>query len=1617
MTATSTVVPVSDLAVNLNWTFQHAYLLLVNGESDSSVTQYLCKFFKSNKKYLLVKHLPFNSKSGKTVSDDFQIDSRVVRNNLTAKQKEYATQISDKLRLDVHEVARIVQIAMERIIDEAESESSGASSLQTIKSGDLVSFLYFKVLQEVRAVLKTQLYLIKNEYSLSPELQDLCLEIKQVAYQLLESYIENLLEWNTSQLGSIGKGVQKELELLTLDVLNVLAYLIFKTGTGFTKKTALNWFRLMKNTSYRGLLVNAPDETTDKRILNLESICTVLSLVMLDLDFNFGGLGDEESFTNDPEVFSSINDYILGIHANPIVLYGWSIILHRKHLVIANNKQHPVSIKLIEKFGGLDNIQRIYLSCAKKAASLDVCAAIITCQETVSYDDLYIAILASFVVSFVPYIQLNDEITLAINKTMTHAPNKIVERFFQNPATEDLMAIARAKLPLSIKSFIRLISINTNLAYEELANLKSYMEIFKEEEFYYKYLIDDENPQLIKLTQDLDILPPYETPGELSLLLKEGTKAQIFPGTNKDDVVVAFLYDYNGWTLLGRIIKNLSKSLDSNPEKTELASEIFQLVSKVSRELEKEQFDEVIRAMSSFVDDLDVIEVIFRVLEQGLQLRLVNLLQSGFELLSSLSRCGYSFRIWSYLYKSQILGLKVNAGLANTILGTVEMVEWKYGFSISLLKLTLALLDDCFVISNDVNWKLKSEVLDRLTAHCIHIYGNYMHWRYTDEIQRLQIGTYSQKIFMNIITSVYGIENGTPIRDKVTRLFAQSCERITKMFLVPDIQVSTATRPILETLRRLSSSVFDLDTSGLHGLWQQKFLDSLFEYATSLVAIRSSYQGTLSSSFEKDLYSIVPELVSLYASTMCLRTNILRLLSSLVNSRWENEPPSLLTHLGQEHTHLFLRCLAADISNEFESHDMKIALYDFFSSVMVGDQEGLSIVLITGRDIKDCILDEKKTFSKEDKVKKSQYSLLKILKNSISNISTYSSDVSLKLVEALALAFNSWTTAKEDDDDDKFVNNLISEVTKFPDAPTAHDETTLKEHYYQVNRKAKMAEIMSLYLFVSQNTATKQKIYNLLNSKEFTSNLRANFELRSAVTIPTETQIDEFWIDGALFKLSQFERSPVFARETYGADASHALDLMDKLFHTSPEWSGIRQQVVSSSLGFQMMSAHVTAAKSFGALVTCFCKNDGPSVDLSYINLATSLLKINEVEGIISPEFAIVYQERIDLVFFICLTFSKRRDKKLDDKLIFPLISSVCQLLLSDDINLTSGLFTFEVQNYRPLLRTLLIALNMIKDDTMLFVEYGATFADIFTTIISKSLKTIFKSIQTEVMSSRKEDYGGSLLICKQADDITLLVNILGSLLSHHLPRDLELALARSVIDAGLFRSTANLYSISHLVKINKDVIFADVALKIFNELVRVKVIAEKMLGEGLFMVLIDSQISVQIQRGGISPVSAATAHLHHLWVEGLLSTVLTLISSFGDRITSEIYLFVKSFSKQFQTTLLTWLESNSSISLATVHETSQIIFLAEALNVLDVYSVVRVAGSESVKLIPGLDTKDERLNLVSGLNYLLSHPKFLSSRVVASSQEEQKQLDTDKNRFVDQLLEEIKQLKNMLLD
>ncbi|QPG77273.1 hypothetical protein FOA43_004681 [Brettanomyces nanus] len=1621
--------PVSD------WTFEQALLLLREEKQgpreDKMLNHCLDLFLGANSDVFTQSALAFIVKNtgsiSLTSSKGFTIRGVQYDNDLSNVDIEYAKEISQMLSINPMETLRIMVAASKRIPDthplRLTEEDSKFWLLDSDKT-EAMSYYTSRILREQRTIIRICILLIKEKRiaSTTANSEKISASLMSNGYKLIESQLD-FVEFIANQIlhrcseNSLDKLVRQEYYLILLDLLNYLSYSILASKRGFTKPTVARWFGIMEKT---GNLSNITKKMDSKEMAStMEGLATVISILFLDLDFNFGSLEDDSSFMNDPQDMSTITSSILNTVANPIVLYAWAIVLHRKHTVLSSELDHPKTKAFITKFQSLESIESTFISLAEEAARLNVSSALLKCHKLLSYDNVYCNILASFAVASVPYVKMADEITSGIAEIMSTASDDVVKRFFDNSASEDMLSLARAKMPLSLRSFIALVSINTNLALEEFQTISSYMQVFSQSEFCYKYAIDDENPDLIKLIRDVDVFPPYENGKELSLLLREGTKAQILPGgggVNKDKIVVAFIYEYSGWALLGRVLKNLSTRLDDDVEKLLLLTQSFELLAKVFKEADKATVDNVIYALNAFVGENDIIEIVFRILDQALVLRTVKLLSSCMKFVCSLTCKGYSYRVWSYLYKSNLLGLQPNGGLAATVMGTTEMVSGEFTFTLSLLELSELLVRDCIRIDAKVSRKLKAQVLDRLLAHFVQLFENFTNWKYLLSHQRLQIGCLCVGIFNMILKSLYGVDDQTELDKRVNGTFFLASKRIIGSFLVYDSSVPRSIKPLAALIDSTASSYTDPISSDLCGLWWSRWFQDSFHFCSTLIKVRSVTKSATLSSLELALYARLPNLVNIYLNNMDKRQLIVEILTNLVGAKCNSEPPSLLTHLRQTHTEILLRCLSIDMSSKAETYGLKIALYDLFSSVMEGGQEGLSIVFITGRDIKDSLQNPSKNSHKA-------FSLLRILKQDVSIIRQYPSNVAIHMADAIALAFSSWTSAEQQADDTQFVSQLLDKLDDFPKSAVSGscaDPTAFISYCYEVRLLSKLAEILSLYLFVLKNTQSKRLILKRLNESSFIDHLASKFKVVGYKEFLQEAVKDRFHSVWPQFQLSQFIRASGYKEHRFGLESVYSFPLLEMLLGTSEQWPSIKHEIADASVNTQYFSVQVSVAKSFAALITCICKVDGKNMNPGYLQVAESLLRACDEEGVPSQLFQDLFRVRIELAFYICLSFSKRVNFKVDSGTLLNVIISASRLLDSKEIGLLQSLLNMKVSYYKPLLRILLICLDLVPSEFNV-VEFSATFCDIYSEILCRATKLLFDSIRTNALASPKAELGSSRLIAKQVDDVILVMKMFKSFLRLNLPEDLQHSVANATINTGAYRSLASLYSVSHLIKVNDEEIFADFALMFIYELVRNKTVAHSLVRNGLFTVLIESPISVRIQAGNAKPYPISMSRLQHLWADGLLPIVLTVMGYFGDTVLAEACLFVTAFEKQINSTIQAWYETDSPISTKFIEETSQIILLAKALNSLDAYNYIRNSAitedtSELVRLVPGLDTEVERHKLSIALSYLISHPKYLTLRIVPSSAEEQRTLQSDDSmKFTEEVVCLLKELKSSL--
>lgn len=1624
----NTGLPLKPIQPTQYWTFDNALSLLRNCQ-DPYLADALDEFLLSSKEVLL-NPSPFTLKNDKQ-SPNLQTKDISLRGilytNISAQDTSDGKLLSNLLNLDVLETIRVICQTNKKI-----PCKTAPPQLEAIKSklhdekyyeNKRLQLYSSKILRERRIILKIVTELLNNKSNsyASSSIQNLGKEIF-LSKQYLESLIESIGKASQSLMKrSYITGINKEIDetihnetvLFCIEACKVLIELSVQNANVDAQAVHL-WFKLMRDTNYSVAL--GPYVSYHEAFSILQGLFTVLTIQYLNLNNSFDSVNEtlSSSYMADVQVFKYVNDAIANTaNNNSVVLYSWSIILLRKFYFLQEYPELPNSEKFLSQFN-LSQLEHTINLVNQKCDNLNVFSSLKKLNELLKFDKLYSAILSTLIIASLPLITLTSEVTSCILSVIGNCPNNVIESFFENNATQNAIIIARTKFPLILSPYIQVASINGNFALHEFNDLKSYIQVFKKEEFNNMYQIDDQNTELVKTTKFIDVYPPFEANKKLSMVLSLGTKAKILPSANPDEVLVTFLYNYNGWAFLGRVLQNVSKIFNNSDSETmELVINILNLLNNVVIDNGVDDSKMVLEAMSAYTDDSDILEVILRLLEQGLHLRNVKLLVSVVNLLTNLMPF-LSYRIWPYLSKSALFAQNGKEGLAAVIFGSIEMVNGDYNFTVSLIKLAEALIQNCLSLDQDYPEKSKSVIMLRFVGHLVDLFETFLYCRYNEQCQKLEIGVLLLDTFSTILASVYGIDEGVPANTKVTKVFADAASRILDSFLISDEDSPRAARLIITMIENLSQDLDLYELTDSSSFWYDNWIHCALSFSRLIITIRTS-EHLKPLAFEKSLFTKTPDLVLSYSRFESVRKDILDLLTALTSGDWpDGTAPSLLSHLGSENAQVLLHSLAADLDNSFDDYKMKISLYDFICAVMEGKQEGLAVLFITGRDVFGDYT------SKDDTEATKKLSLLQILKKNIRDMRYYPNSVSIHLVDAIALACNSWTTAKESEHDDEFIQTLIGRVKlQILDPPDSSE--SFISRCYELKLVSKIAEILALYLFTARSEKTRDKIVGFVNSDEFNDLAKTKFtitnyqpSLDSNLKITFENAFPKF-------KLSQFT-SGLTKRNRFGITSVYNLALMDSLFKNELDWQQIREQVIASSINLQYLNSQLASAKSFGALITSFCRKYDAPLHSRVLDFVNYLLKVNINEGVPTESFQSIYTERVELAFYLIYTyFSRTKSLDIDDKKILEIVKNASTLLSSSSMNFFTNLAESR-GCYKPLLKLIYCSLKLIRDASLVLAEYLSLFRDLFNAIVIKGTQILLIEVQNDVYLARTRKNFKSPKMNDRIDDLMIILSVLKVFVGAQFGSILHEEIALSIKENGTINSLLNLYSFAHSIEVNDEFIFARLSLMYLLELMSVNIIAEKVIASGLFLVLLESPISRPIRTGGVS--ISHGMHYHRLWTNGILPIIITSLFKLGASVVPEVCVVLQLFGKQTQYCIESWSRDSSSskVSTALVAETSQILLIYDLLKSMDINEYLKsienvvIDDTIDMRIFPGLESESRREDFVDCIENLLKHPKFLSSRIIPSSVEEQQIIERGGKvfeKFVHSLIDEIRDFKD----
>lgn len=1361
----------------------------------------------------------------------------------------------------------------------------------------------------------------------------------------------------------------------------------------------------------------------------IEALITVNTMLMLGLDSTTSSINFDAPYYRDANCFRNINGILASEHFHPAVLYMWSFVLFSKSYALEESPNHES--QFVQKVFGTNPVSAVMATFASRAESAGIFESVKKLSLALSSDSLYGAIISSYVALSLNFIPLNPQTSDMIKCVLLRAPQEFVEGFLSDDEFEKKLTILRAKLPLVNEALLPLVdltAVHIQFANFEWKTLSTYAVKSKLAESDYDLYDGAEttssNLDLIVLKRELLIRPPLEFDEEIYLPLPEGTKGKtLSTSANSDEDVVIFIHSYSGWAVLGRILQNLCDSYIKNDCNLETHSQhlmisIIELITHVvSPKTPIERSTEIIEYLSGSVTDGDIVSIILRIFEHSAHKRnyKITTVTTGF--LCSLFP-NFPHFVWSHIARSDLLDRYGKTGLATTILGSVELPSGNYDFTLTLLKLANELVAESISLESGFPSRTKKDLLEKLTTYFIDVLESYQQWKYTDVMQRFELGFHLVFFFNKILYAVYGLDPRSNPDEKVTNTLAKCGRLIVNAFLSsqsPDVRPASS---LLNVLLLCENDILSLLGDEAFGSVSSKLVMHSFELTSLLLSIRG-FLKMPPSSLEKMIYANSPKLVDLYHSRPNLKRHIVRLLHSLVKVPWSDNYLFLLSYLGERHSEVLLNTIASDLESPLTNYQLSKDLYIFFSALMESKQDGLSILFLTGN------VASSKTEGQVPCVS-GKTSVLSILKKNALGLDCLPEDVAYCLLDAIAYAFNTWASAKDSKADVELISVLLRKVREFkaPEAKSVEEMDAASTHYRLISR---IIEIIALYLFTTSED--NSQIFKLLNENDLTF-INQFFQINGYNKPLHESLEKNFAEKWPKLKLDKFAVTPLFSSGTFSQDAIFAIPLMDRIFGDDEKWTGVgiqrgyRDEIIEASSNLKYVTYQIAAAKAWGALLTTFLRKSDCPPKNTFLDLATHFLQVNLDSGIEAPLFSEVYCERLQLAFYILYSFQQRAES-LPEKTLFTLLKLLTAVFKSDQLEFVANIGQSTKRSfYRPILRSILLALGFVRAGTQFIEMESDQLLELFELSFSKGVYLITSEILSDITTSASN--GNQVAISnmeERVQDLFLLLSLFAKIRALNPPDRFNLIMASSLNEVGTLKVILNLYSTSHLYKMNGETVFAPLTLTFISELCTIDHIATKFIANGLFTVLLESPLSVAIQEGTIIPEHQTS--LHNIWTNGLLSIILLLLSGFGGKVLPECCLFVSYFSQQIKNATSRWSDSKLAISTALIRETSQLILLQKMMQALNYQQFLTHSPARSlqsgdqkqVELIIGLDTEQERRLLKSVLNRLLTHPKYLNSRVVPTTIDEQRLLETDSTRvdFVKKICKHIKELQESL--
>ncbi|PGH11133.1 hypothetical protein AJ79_05080 [Helicocarpus griseus UAMH5409] len=1120
--------------------------------------------------------------------------------------------------------------------------------------------------------------------------------------------------------------------------------------------------------------------------------------------------------------------------------------------------------------------------------------------------------------------------------------------FIQDPVLINrIFRVAKSRFPYEAVNFLKICRMlsgssivnDDGLPYvaQELENMETYTQIVTPGFQGYQPIREDENANFVGLIRPLPMqetfmsknMAGYESGSNAVVLAESCIIPQEAVGqvvNESKPAVIMWHHQYNCLGFLGIWLEQATNSRRSeNEPEDEVLAEIIGLFADlivsaqtISKRNGTESAAKRILEMAS--DGLDrhgdIISVVFDIFERSLQ-NTISRRGSNRDLQPIISCLRFinaiisviPGRVWPFLARSSFIGSDGKDGMLATIVSSIEASTGDFSFLQTAIQMFDLLVNDVIIhsgirrtagrvsaksnhaaeFSAGIPPYIKRNFLLALARIMVEAYNSNATWRFNDICQQLEINTSLALTIEKLLYSIYAIDDSSSLDSKLTGVFSSPATYILNV-LRPTTVEELPFNPLLRTV--LSSLGSSNSTSNPRSyLLHTRHIQSALKLSERLVQA-GKLIGSPMSMLETQLFKASPVLVRLYALSHDYQLPIVSLIELLISyaaSDSDNEPPSILGHLGPKSSCHFLDCLAK-FDRPFGDPALYVSIWDLLSTIISKRQQWLAVFLLTGSSARDSL-------KKSDKDKASTMTgqpFLGISLDLLTKIDAIEPRVAISALDFVAKAQEHWLWATPQI---KNHSQFFPKIVNFVSSLDMRKHSPL-DQCLNTKIASLVADICAVYLHSAKESRDRsffKTIIPLISwfadnavkvdgyNASLHSNLRKNFEMKYSGC-----------------KAVSMKRTAL-TQPALGDNYFYDVDLGTELFGYDFAWKGTRQgfveEVKRANLNLSLVEAQMTLLQSWKFLAIEHCADFMPDREIqkSMARVVRHCLTSNTQT---IPDESIFYKVQQVRAEFALALLQRLNDAGSKGAEVFELLGIAWDAIRFRNPSYECALLNDDTEYYGLLLNILFLALQFhvagpSRSVPEAISKKPETSSDL--SVVLEIIKVIvaqgFRSLTTYLHDEPQK--------CSPKDFAILTAILQTALRVKDADRIYEQA-SFHLADSDTPRYAVTLFSWSYQLTVEGDPVYGELSVLFLLELSCIPMMAEQMAADGILVKLSTFRLTdVLRQPHGCGPFDPIP-RLFAIWNSGFLPLCLNLLYSVG-RAAPEVAAFLNQFEGQLR--------------------------------------------------------------------------------------------------------------------